>query len=231
MPEIDLLSYLTQSLTLYGPVAIGLAMLIAPFGVPIPATPILVAAGAMVRTGALEWSSFVIVMLASVVLSDCLSYTMGRYAGKRFVNHDRLSKSDMWRKAQAKFHQNAALAIITSHSLITSLGLPVNLLAATSKYPFDRFLLWDTVGRVLWILLYGGIGFFLGSQPEFLEFVSGRLMPWILIPAVGILVINNYRTIQKGQLRHFVAGRKYANETLWIRTALPECFFLPRKMT
>jgi membrane-associated protein len=215
MPEIDLLSYFTHSLTLYGPLAIGLAMLIAPFGVPIPSTPILIAAGAMVRTGALEWPSFALVMLISVVLSDCMSFAMGRYAGQRFVNNKRLSNSKIWGTARSKIRQNAAFAVVISHSLITSLGLPVNLLSGTSSYAFGRFLLWDVVGRVLWILAYGGIGLFLGSQANLLELFSGRLLPCILILAVGFLVIYKSRTIVAGWLKRIRESRSAPNGTKW----------------
>ena len=192
MPEIDFMALITSSMIDYGPVFLGLIMLLSPFGVPVPATPIILAAGAMVKTGTVEWSSFSIVLLVSVVLSDCISYLMGRYAGQKLTNHKRISKSGAWQKAQRQIRDNAPLAIFTSHSLITSLGLATNMLAGTSSYPFKRFLLWDFVGRVFWILIYGGIGYFLGGQSEMLEHVTGRMLPLVLIAAICVFIFYQY---------------------------------------
>ncbi len=187
MPEIDLLSYFMDTMTLRGPLVFGLVMIISAFGVPVPVTPLLLAGGAMVRQGTLEWSSFAIVMLAGVVLSDSVTYALGRFAGQWIAGRERFSKSETWRKAQEKIRSDAALAIFTSHSLITSLGLPTTIIAGMGRYPINRFLLWDSAGRVIWILIYGGLGFFLGSQTDALEHIAGSTMIWFsILSAAGI---------------------------------------------
>jgi membrane protein DedA with SNARE-associated domain len=106
MPEIDFMALITSSMIDYGPVLLGLIMLLTPFGVPVPATPIILATGAMVKTGAVEWSSFSTVLLVSVVLSDCISYLMGRYAGQKLTNHERISKRRICWPAQAAIRSN-----------------------------------------------------------------------------------------------------------------------------
>ena len=56
---------------------------------------------------------------------------------------------------------------------MTALAIPTNLIAGGSGYPFRRFMLYDTLGEIMWIVLYGGLGYIFGSQWETVnEFLS-----------------------------------------------------------
>ena len=58
MAEIDFLTTITRLLVDNGPILLGLIMLLSPFGIPVPATPIILAVGTLVKTGSVEWSSY-----------------------------------------------------------------------------------------------------------------------------------------------------------------------------
>ena len=122
---------------------------------------------------------------------------MGRYAGQKITKHKRISNSDMFLTVKLAREIHAPVTIFSSHSLITSLGLATNLLAGTIRYPFKRFLLWDSAGRVVWILAYGGIGYFLGGQAELIEIVAGRLMPLVIAGAICVFIF--YQLIRKNR--------------------------------
>ncbi len=59
---------------------------------------------------------------------------------------------------QPRLPLERALAIYATHFLFTPLGMPVNLIAAGSSYPYWRFLVFDVAGTLSWLVLYGGLG-------------------------------------------------------------------------
>jgi membrane protein DedA with SNARE-associated domain len=160
----NLTNLFLTGMTTYGPLALGLALLLGPLGVPIPTGLLVLAAGAFARQGLMEWSAAAVVGLAAVILGDVLSYVMGRYAGEyvqRFASGRRV---ELWRKAQARFRQHGGLAVYATRVLLTALDVPTNLIAGSSRLSFKRFLAWDVAGRLTWIALYGGLGYAVGSQ-------------------------------------------------------------------
>jgi membrane-associated protein len=56
--------------------------------------------------------------------------------------------------------------------LLTAIAIPVNLLAGSSCQ-FRRFIIYDIAGEIVWIFVYGGLGYFFGSQWELIsQFLS-----------------------------------------------------------
>jgi membrane protein DedA with SNARE-associated domain len=45
---------------------------------------------------------------------------------------------------------------------------------------------------VFWILIYGGIGYFLGGQTEILELITGRMLPLVLVVAICVFIFYQY---------------------------------------
>jgi membrane protein DedA with SNARE-associated domain len=162
--DLNLIDLFLNGMTTYGPLALGLALLLGPLGLPIPTGLLVVAAGAFARMGTLTWSTALAIGLAAVVLGDCASYALGRFARTGVQRTVRGKGAALWEKAQARFKRHGALALYATRVLFTSLDVPTNLIAGGSRYAFGRFLALDVVGRVTWILLYGGLGYAVGSQ-------------------------------------------------------------------
>ncbi len=96
---------------------------------------------------------------------------MGNY-GKNWVQK-KFGDSSAWLNAQESFQRRAWLAIFLTRFLITALAVPTNLIAGGSGYKFRRFMLYDVLGEILWIPLYGGLGYAFGTQWEVVnEFIS-----------------------------------------------------------
>ncbi len=100
----------------------------------------------------------------------------------------RFGKSPAWRSARASFQQRAGLAIFLTRWLITALAIPTNLIAGGSGYKFSHFMAYDIAGEIMWISLYGGLGYLFGSQWELvydfieqlrrIDFGSGPIRLW-----------------------------------------------------
>ncbi|MGB0387577.1 MAG: DedA family protein [Ardenticatenaceae bacterium] len=164
MSSENLTEYFLTWVVTYGSPVLALALLLGALGVPLPGTFMVLAAGAFVRQGVIDWYSAFTLALLGVVFGDMVSYGMGRFANG-WVER-RFGESPTWQNAQNTFEQRGAMAIYLTRFLLTPLAIPTNLIAGGSGYPFWRFLLVDAAGETTWLLLYGGIGYTFASQWE-----------------------------------------------------------------
>jgi membrane protein DedA with SNARE-associated domain len=186
MTIVDISDFLLAALSTHGALALGLALLVAAMGLPTPAAPLIVAAGALARQGIVDWPTAMMLGLLGVILGDSISYALGRYSGD-WVQHRLGQKSArLLQRAQARFRKNGAAAILLTRTLLTSLDVPTNFVAGGSHYPFRSFLTFVVTGRLAWLLLYGGIGYFFGSQWPAISRLIGEYSIWIaVIAAMG----------------------------------------------
>jgi membrane-associated protein len=179
--------YLLTLLINYGAPAFAILLFLGALGVPVGASVLVIAAGAFSQQGILTWHVTAILGLIGVIIGDALSFGIGFYA-KDWVDH-RFGRSPTWKSAEETFDKRAGLAIYLTRFLITALAIPTNLIAGGSGIKFRRFILYDSLGELTWIVLYGGLGYLFGSQWELVsEFISnfGGLILGLVILGVGI---------------------------------------------
>jgi membrane protein DedA with SNARE-associated domain len=184
-------NFLLTQIINYGAPLFALILFLGAIGVPIGASLLVIAAGAFSQQQILSWPLTALAGLAGAVLGDIFSYGIGHFAKVRV--EDRFAASAAWKSAQLEFDKHGSLAIFFTRFLITAIAVPVNLIAAGSGFKFRRFLLYDITGEAVWIGLYGGLGYFFGSQWETVgAFLSnfGWLLLGVVILAAGIVLIR-----------------------------------------
>jgi membrane protein DedA with SNARE-associated domain len=190
--------YLLTQIINYGAPLFGLILFLGAMGIPVPASILLIAAGAFSQQGFLDWVSIAVFGLLGAVAGDAVSFGMGFYA-KNWVSK-RIDGSPIWKNARATFEARAGLAVYLTRFLVTALALPTNLIAGGSGIKFRRFMAYDSLGELTWIILYGGMGYLFGSQWELVsDFISnfGGLVLGILVLGVGIwLGIRRVRNVE-----------------------------------
>lgn len=159
---IDLNEVILAGLQTYGAWALGAATLISALGLPLPATMLLLAAGAFMQQGVLNWQSAVVLAALGAVLGDSASYLLGRFGGARALR--RVQATATWHQAQGTFQRWGGLSVFLSRFLLTPLALPVNLIAGSARYTFWRFLRSAAPGEVLWVLIFSGLGYAFADQ-------------------------------------------------------------------
>jgi len=178
--------FLTQVIN-FGTPLVGLILFLGALGFPVGASVVVIAAGAFSQQGILNWPSATLIGLAGAVIGDMLSYGMGYYAKEWTEKH--FGNSTAWINAGQSFQKHAGLAIFLTRWLVTAVAIPTNLIAGGSEYKFSHFLLYDAVGELTWIALYGGLGYLFGSKWELVyEFISnfGGLIFGLVILGFGI---------------------------------------------
>ena len=177
---------LTQVIN-FGAPLVGLILFLGALGLPVGASVVLIAAGAFSQQGILTWPSTALIGLGGAILGDMLSFGMGHYA--KDWTQQRFGRSPAWRNARASFMKSAGPAVFFTRWLVTAVAIPTNLIAGGSGYKFSRFMIYDVTGEMLWILIYGGLGYMFGSQWELVnEFLSsfGGLILGLVLLGFGI---------------------------------------------
>ena len=190
---------LTQVIN-FGAPLVGVILFLGALGLPIGASVVLIAAGAFCQQGLLQWPVAAGIGLAGAVTGDMLSFGMGYYA-KGFVEKQ-LKKSTSWRNARISFQQRAGLAIFLTRWLVTAAAIPTNIIAGGSGYKFSRFMAYDIPGELIWILLYGGLGYLFGAQWELVsDFLSnfGGLVLGLILLGFGAKQAWNWQKQNKGR--------------------------------
>lgn len=200
MPLDDLQTQILAWTLLYGYPILALTLLIGAIGIPLPASLVATVAGTLVASD--EMNPLVAVLVATVacILGDLVGYGVGRWGGreiaKRYgwwigVNPSRLLQTE------ALFRRWAGPTLLLSRSLLAIVGPAVNLLAGVSREGFRRFLLYDTAGRLLWVVAYIGLGYlFAGSAEGVVDFLSS------LSGVLGALVVAGILAALASQGRH-----------------------------
>jgi membrane-associated protein len=179
--------YLLTLVINYGAPAFAVLLFLGALGVPVGASVLVIAAGAFSQQGILSWPLIALLGWLGAVVGDAISFGIGYYA-KDWVDN-RFGRSSIWKNAKESFQTRAGLAIYLTRFLITALAVPTNLIAGGSGIPFRRFMFYDSLGELTWIVLYGGLGYIFGSQWEVVsDFISnfGGLLLGLVLVGMGI---------------------------------------------
>ncbi len=182
----DLNDLLLSAVVTYGATALGLVLLLAAVGLPLPSTLCVLAGGAFVQQGVLDPYSTFVLALVGVVIGDMLSYGIGWVLHRPIQR--RYGQSAAWLRAEAYFARRAAIAVFLTRCVLTPIALPINLVAGGSGYSVGRFALYDAAGELAWLAGYGTLGYVFGSQWEYVSDVvsnASGVLVGLLIAGVG----------------------------------------------
>jgi membrane protein DedA with SNARE-associated domain len=137
-------------------------------GLPIPSLPLLLAAGALAGTGHL--SLFLSLFLATVasVSADFVWYQLGRVKGIKVLQllcRISLEPDSCVRRTQGVFSKQGARSLLLA-KFLPGLSTVAPPLAGIFHMKARRFLLFDTLGSILWAGTFLGLGYVFSGQIE-----------------------------------------------------------------
>jgi membrane protein DedA with SNARE-associated domain len=187
------------ALVIYGlPVLFGV-ILICSVGVPFPISLMLVAAGSFVEQGEMKLWQVIAVASAAAVLGDQIAYGLSRWGGRRFINRisRRIGAESKIKQAEAVTKRWSGAGIFFSRWLVTALGPWVNVASGIAAYPWKRFLLWDVLGEVLWVVLYVLLGYIFSNRVQAIAEILGNLA-WVFVGLI-VAVILGWKLVRQRQ--------------------------------
>ena len=186
----------------YGPLALALVLFLGALGLPIPSTALVLAAGALAREGLVEVPALAVLAASAALLGDAASYLLARRGLAPFLG--RLEKAPSWHRAEQAFERWGKLAVLSSRFLVTPLSLPVNVIAGGVRYPFGAFVLLCAMGEILWVTLFGGLGYlFAGSWREIWS-VAGTIGS--VLAASTVVAVISYEAYNRWRHRYIKPG-------------------------
>jgi membrane protein DedA with SNARE-associated domain len=188
---MSLTDQVLAALLVYGlPVLFGV-ILICSVGVPFPISLMLVAAGSFVEQGEMKLWQVIAVASVAAVLGDQIGYGLSRWGGRRLIKRlsRKIGAEDRIKQAEALTKRWTGASVFLSRWLVTALGPWVNVTSGIAAYPWRRFLLWDVLGEVLWVILYVGVGYAFSNRVQAIAEILGNLA-WVVVGLIVTVILG-----------------------------------------
>jgi len=182
---------LLAALLLYGlPVLFGVVV-IASVGVPFPVSLMLVAAGSFAEQGYMKLWQIIMVASMAAILGDQIGYGLSRWGGRRLILRigRRLGGESKIKKAEALSKRWGGAGIFLSRWLVTELGPWLNVTSGIARYPWRRFVFWDVLGEVLWVVLYVTLGYIFSDRVQAIADILGNLA-WVILGLIIATILG-----------------------------------------
>jgi membrane-associated protein len=130
----------------------------------LPGDSLLVVAGIYAAKGDINLAVLSAILIPAAVLGNGIAYFLGKSVGPRLFSNpkSRFFKPAYATKAHEFYERHGGSAIVMARFVpIVRTFVPV--IAGIAGMPFGRFLMFNVVGGVLWILSMGLGGYFLGG--------------------------------------------------------------------
>jgi membrane protein DedA with SNARE-associated domain len=160
------LAELTQILGDYGYALIFISVFLDQAGVPLPAPPLLLAAGAMAGTGELYLPLTIAAAVAGSMPSDLLWYGLGRRRGSsvlRLLCRLSIEPDSCVRSSENIFERHGPRSLLVA-KFIPGIQTAAPPLAGVFGMPLPRFLAYDGGGAVIWSASFLLLGFAFHEQ-------------------------------------------------------------------
>ena len=202
-----------QFLIRHGYSVLFLWVLAEQLGLPLPATPLLLAAGALAGAGQMNlWLALALAVLACM-LGDVSWYQFGRLRGGKVLNllcRISLEPDSCVRKTENAFVRHGSRSLLIA-KFVPGLNTMAPPLAGIIGMRLGRFLIFDALGTLLYIGTFIGLGFVFSNQ---LEQVASRVaslgFSLLVILAGGLAAYIFWKYIQR---RRFIRSLRIARIT------------------
>ncbi|HXV83648.1 MAG TPA: VTT domain-containing protein [Candidatus Binatia bacterium] len=158
-------------------------------GLPIPAVPLLLAAGALAGSGRMNLAVAVGLALIAVVLADVFWYSLGRYRGGRILKllcRISLEPDSCVRRTENVFLRHGAHSLLVA-KFVPGLNTAAPTLAGIFRMSARRFMLFDSLGGLFWVVTFTGAGFIFSDQLEHIAAYFSRWGSWLVVVLLGSL--------------------------------------------
>jgi membrane-associated protein len=158
----------------------------------LPGDSILFIAGTVVAVAGLHIHILVAVLIIAAILGDSVNYGVGHYIGPRVFHepNSRWFKREYLLRTQAFYNKYGGVTIIIGR-FVPIIRTFAPFLAGVAGMTYPRFLSYNVVGAIAWIMSLVYAGYWFGNIPwvkDNLSFIVIAIVVVSLIPAVTTFV-------------------------------------------
>ena len=201
----------------HGALVVFLITLAARVGVPVPAAPLLVVAGALGTAGRLSTAACLAVAVVANVLGDAVWYQAGRWRGHRVMRllcKISLEPDTCVRQTEARFAKFGLRTLLFS-KFVPGLNTAAAPLSAVVGTPYARFAPFAFTGAVLWATTFALTGFFFSGQISRITQGLHRLGSWAVLLFIGAFIAYiGYRYYERVKFLNQVKGDRISPHEL-----------------
>jgi membrane protein DedA with SNARE-associated domain/rhodanese-related sulfurtransferase len=187
---------LSEMVSQYGLAVVFGNVFVEQIGVPIPAIPTLVVAGAFGMSGKLSLVAVFLVALAACLVADVAWYIAGRTYGNRVMRLlclISLTPDSCVSQTQERFERWGVNALLIA-KFVPGISLLAPPLAGATHIGWVRFLAYNTAGAALWVAAGMVGGMLLGTQIEsllgYVEHYGGIALAGLVVFIVGYVLFK-----------------------------------------
>jgi len=174
-------------------------------GLPIPALPVLLAAGALAGQGQLNYATILLCASVAALIADTAWYEIGRRRGGKVLNflcRISLEPDSCVRGTESIFEKHGPRSLVLA-KFIPGFSTVAPPLAGIFHMPLRRFLAYDGLGVLLWAGGFSALGYLFSDQLESVAKLAARWGGGLLTVLVaGLAVYILYKFIQRQRFLH-----------------------------
>jgi membrane protein DedA with SNARE-associated domain len=178
-----------QFLIQHGYVVLFLWVALEQAGAPLPAVPILLAAGALAGAGQMHLALIVGIAVVASLVSDVGWYLLGRSRGPKILKllcRISFEPDSCVRETENLFARRGIASLLVA-KFIPGLSTVAPPLAGIVRMPLGNFLLFDGLGAFLWAGAFAVLGVLFSEQLEGLAVLLATMGSWLVAILVGCL--------------------------------------------
>jgi len=186
-------------------------------GLPIPATPLLLAAGALAGQHQLNFALVVLVAATGSLFSDSFWYFFGKRKGPivlNFLCKIALEPDSCVRRTESTFTRFGLQTLLIC-KFVPGLNTAAPALSATAGIGLPQFLLYDFMGALFWSSAFAGLGLLFSRQLDRVARDIAQFGSWTLLLVIaGIGGYVAYKFYERHRFLKQVAGFRITPEEL-----------------
>lgn len=183
---------------LYKYVALFIICFLASIAVPIPSGSLLMASAAFASQGYLNIAWVLISAFLGSVAGDNLGYFLARYYGKQIlskIGFRKILQSSKFKLISQRVAERPGFIIFISRFEVLA-TLSVNLIAGLAKTSYKKYLLFESIGTIAQVCMYGILGFLFGSTWQAVNALIGKFTIVVFI-GIALIVVVFWRRLMK----------------------------------
>jgi membrane-associated protein len=135
-------------------------LVVTPF---LPGDSLLFAAGTFAALGALDLRLIILLLVAAAILGDSANYWVGAYLGPRaFSGNIRFLKKEHLERTHAFYEKHGGKTIIMAR-FVPIIRTFAPFVAGVGAMSYPKFITYNVVGAILWVVLLVLAGYFFGN--------------------------------------------------------------------
>lgn len=171
---------------LFAVIFIETGLVVMPF---LPGDSLLFAAGTFAALGAFDIGWLLLVLAAAAVIGDTVNYWIGHFVGPKVFTREksRFFKKEYLDRTHAFYEKHGGKTIIIAR-FVPIIRTFAPFVAGIGRMSYGRFIAFNVIGGVGWVVLLVGAGYFFGNIPFVKANFSLAILAIILVSTVPILV-------------------------------------------